>query len=100
MALSQGNSFAWINELIWREFYAMALYFYPNIGNEEFLVKYRGLKWSHDHELFKKFAQGMTGFPIVDAAMRQLHQIGWVHNRARMIVANFLTKCLSLDWRW
>ncbi|MBP9792001.1 MAG: deoxyribodipyrimidine photo-lyase [Rickettsiales bacterium] len=99
LALSSQHSFSWINELMWRDFYAMALYFYPNIGNEEMIAKYRGLKWNRNQELFEKFAEGMTGFPIVDAAMRQLNKIGWVHNRARMIVASFLTKYMLMDWR-
>jgi deoxyribodipyrimidine photo-lyase len=99
LALGSQNSFAWINELMWRDFYAMALYFYPNISNEEMIVKYRGLKWNRTQELFEKFAEGMTGFPIVDAAMRQLNRVGWVHNRARMIVASFLTKYMLMDWR-
>lgn len=99
LALSSQNSFAWINELMWRDFYAMALYFYPSIQNEEFIAKYRVLQWKKDSQILEKVSLGMTGFPIIDAAMRQLNSIGWVHNRARMIVANFLTKCLLIDWR-
>ncbi len=100
LAMSNENSFTWINELIWRDFYAMILYFYPNAQNEEFIEKYRNLPWRHDKSLFEKFANGLTGFPVIDAAMRQLKAIGWVHNRARMLVASFLTKFLLIDWRW
>ena len=95
----QGSD-AWINELIWRDFYQMILYHYPNTPTQEFNSAYRGtLNWSHDEQLFEQFKQGKTGFPIVDAAMRELLETGWMHNRARMIVASFMTKDLLLDWR-
>ncbi len=90
----------WLNELIWREFYAMILFHFPESAEYEFTHKYRGLKWRHDKADFKKWCEGKTGFPIVDAGMRQLLETGWMHNRVRMIVASFLTKDLLIDWRW
>ncbi len=90
----------WINELIWREFYAMILYYFPESASQEFLPQFRNFPWGYDEECFELFKQGRTGFPIVDAAMRQLLREGWMHNRARMIVASFLTKDLLIDWRW
>ncbi len=90
----------WVNELIWREFYAMILYHFPEIVTEEFQEKYRHkIPWKKDYDLFKKFTDGQTGFPIIDAAINQLVQDGWMHNRARMIVASFLTKNIFIDWR-
>jgi deoxyribodipyrimidine photo-lyase len=95
----QGSD-AWVSELIWRDFYQMILYHYPDTPTQEFNPAYRGiLNWSHDEQLFEKFKQGKTGFPIVDAAMRELLETGWMHNRSRMIVASFMTKDLLLDWR-
>ncbi|MFY9589175.1 cryptochrome/photolyase family protein [Rickettsia endosymbiont of Halotydeus destructor] len=90
----------WINELIWREFYANILYHFPYSVKDEFLEKYRRkIPWNKDAEIFYKFTEGKTGYPIIDAAVRQLLQDGWMHNRARMIVASFLTKNLLIDWR-
>ena len=100
-AYKAGNTDAtWLNELIWREFYAMILNHFPESVDKEFTPKYRGIKWSHDKADFKKWQEGKTGFPIVDAGMRQLLETGWMHNRVRMIVASFLTKDLLIDWRW
>jgi deoxyribodipyrimidine photo-lyase len=96
----EGIEGTWINELIWRDFYAMVLYRLPEFAKLEFYEKYRGLEWSRDEEMFAKWCEGKTGYPVVDAAMRQLVQTGWMHNRARMIVASFLTKHLLIDWRW
>jgi len=90
---------AWLSELIWREFYATTLYHFPEIQNHEFIEKYRKMKWSYDKEKLKAWRNGETGYPIVDAGMRQLKQTGWMHNRVRMIVASFLTKNLFIDWR-
>ncbi len=90
----------WLSELIWREFYAMILYHYPESQTLEWNPKYRGtLNWSHNEVLLTAWEKGHTGYPIVDAAMRQLLQEGWMHNRARMVVASFLTKHLRIDWR-
>lgn len=88
------------NELIWREFYTYIIYYFPETINTEFQHKYRNnIKWKFDEKKWELFKQGNTGFPVVDAAVRQLVNTGWMHNRARMIVANFLTKNLFFDWR-
>jgi deoxyribodipyrimidine photo-lyase len=90
----------WLAELIWREFYAAILYHYPESAHTEWNEKFRGtLAWADRPEHFEAWRTGRTGYPIVDAAMRQLLSDGWMHNRARMIVASFLTKDLRIDWR-
>jgi len=97
---SDGGASKFIRELIWREFYYHVLWHFPNVEKEAFNEKYRNLHWHNDKALFEAWKIGMTGFPIVDAAMRQLLATGWMHNRARMIVASFLTKDLLVDWKW
>lgn len=89
----------WLKELVWRDFYQMILYHFPESASQEFQPAYRGIGWHGDKAHFKAFAEGRTGFPIIDAAMRELLQTGWMHNRMRMVVASFLTKDLLLDWR-
>lgn len=89
-----------INELYWRDFFAHISYFYPHIFTGAFNRKYEDIYWENDKYKFRKWCDGNTGFPIVDAGMRQLNQTGWMHNRVRMIVASFLTKDLHIDWRW
>jgi deoxyribodipyrimidine photo-lyase len=89
----------WLNELIWREFYQQIYYHFPEAETQEFIEKYRGMAWEYDDAHERAFKEGVTGYPVVDAAMRQLKQEGWMHNRARMIVASFATKDLHLDWR-
>lgn len=89
----------WINELLWREFYYNITFHNPQIIYESFKPEYDKLKWDYDESLFYKWCGGKTGYPIIDAGMRQLNQEGWVHNRVRMIVAMFLTKDLLMDWR-
>jgi len=88
-----------IKELAWRDFYNMIYYFHPNQHNEEIIEKYRYINWEYDEEKFIKWKSGLTGFPIIDAAMRQLREEGWMHNRLRMITASFLIKDLLIDWR-
>ncbi|NKF49836.1 deoxyribodipyrimidine photo-lyase [Shewanella sp. WXL01] len=91
----------WINELIWREFYRHLLAAFPRLSkNANFNVLGDGIEWRNDADEFAAWCEGRTGYPIVDAAMRQLNQTGWMHNRLRMIVASFLTKHLLVDWRW
>lgn len=91
----------WISELIWREFYKHILVGFPRVSmSRPFKPETDALPWSHDESVFRAWCGGRTGFPIVDAAMRQLNQTGWMHNRLRMIVAMFLSKDLFLDWRW
>jgi len=98
-AKAQGGAEKWINELCWREFYMAILYHFPHSAHTEFMPQYQGMQWSHNPEHFAAFCEGRTGFPVVDAAIRQLLATGWMHNRARMIVASFLTKDLFMDWR-
>jgi deoxyribodipyrimidine photo-lyase len=90
----------WLNELIWREFYLSIIYHYPHVMKSSFREDLRGIPWINDAEDFAAWCEGRTGYPIVDAAMRQLLATGWMHNRGRMIVASFLVKDLAVDWRW
>jgi len=89
-----------VNELIWREFYMMILYHFPQIISDSFKPKYDRIEWRNNETEFEKWCKGETGFPIVDAGMRQLNQSGYMHNRIRMITASFLVKDLLIDWRW
>ncbi|MGI1679242.1 MAG: deoxyribodipyrimidine photo-lyase [Cellvibrionaceae bacterium] len=90
----------WINEIIWREFYSHLLADFPQISlNKPLKIETDRVPWRHDENEFEKWCEGKTGFPIVDAAMRQLNQTGWMHNRLRMVTATFLTKYLLIDWR-
>jgi len=89
-----------LGELYWRDFFAHLAFFYPHVFRSAFNEKYSDLKWENDAEKFGHWCEGKTGFPIVDAGMRQLNKTGWMHNRIRMIVASFLTKDLHIDWKW
>jgi len=89
-----------INELIWRDFYQQILWHFPHVADSCFKPEYNDLKWENNEKLFAAWCQGRTGFPIVDAGMRQLNSTGWMHNRVRMIVAMFLTKDLLISWQW
>lgn len=91
---------AWLNELIWREFYMSILFHFPRVLERSFRPAYDHVAWRNDEVQFAAWCDGQTGYPVVDAAMRQLVQTGWMHNRARMIVASFLVKDLLVDWRW
>lgn len=90
----------YLKELIWREFFMMLLFHYPKVVDHNFNRKYDFIKWRNDESEFKKWCDGETGFPLVDAGMRQLNESGWMHNRVRMVVAGFLCKDLLIDWRW
>ena len=90
----------YLNELIWRDFYASILWHFPHVVEHNFSRKYDGVQWRNNEEEFEKWCQGKTGYPIVDAGMRELNATGFMHNRVRMIVASFLTKHLLIDWRW
>lgn len=90
----------WLNELIWRDFFMMILFHFPYVENRSFKKKYENIEWRNNEDEFKKWCDGETGYPIVDAGMRELNQTGFMHNRVRMIVASFLTKHLLIDWRW
>ncbi len=94
------NRDSFFSELIWREFYYHILKHNPRVETEAFLPQYQGLQWQNDKKFFQAWKDGKTGFPIVDAGMRQLKTTGWMHNRVRMIVASFLTKDLLIDWQW
>ena len=87
-------------ELVWREFYANILYYFPYVLGNSFKEKYDNIEWTNNKEWFKKWCQGKTGYAMVDAGMSQLNKTGWMHNRLRMITAMFLTKDLLIDWRW
>jgi deoxyribodipyrimidine photo-lyase len=90
----------WLNELIWREFFMMILFHFPHVIINSFKSKYDNIKWRNDETEFEAWCKGETGYPIVDAGMRELNETGFMHNRVRMIVASFLTKHLLIDWRW
>lgn len=95
-----GSNNPLITELFWRDFYTHLTHFFPCVFGHSFNKKYELLKWENDKEKFNAWCKGLTGFPIVDAGMRQLNKTGWMHNRVRMIVASFLTKDLHIDWKW
>jgi deoxyribodipyrimidine photo-lyase len=90
----------WLNELIWRDFYHMILWHFPHVTTKAFKAAYDHIDWRNNEEEFKAWCEGKTGYPIVDAGMRELNTTGFMHNRVRMIVASFLTKHLLIDWRW
>ncbi len=90
----------WLDELIWRDFYQMIIYHFPHSATSSFKSQYDGILWNNDVQDFQKWCEGKTGYPIVDAGMRELNETGFMHNRVRMIVASFLSKHLLIDWRW
>ena len=93
----------WLSELIWRDFYAQVLANFPHAANDAFKAEYDKIQWEQGDDakaLFAAWCEGRTGYPLVDAAMAQINQTGYMHNRLRMVVASFLTKDLGLDWRW
>jgi len=90
----------WLEELIWREFYVHILFHFPEVRTQNFRSQYNGIHWRNQQEEYEAWKAGRTGYPIVDAGMRQLRETGWMHNRARMITASFLVKHLLIDWRW
>ena len=89
-----------LNELIWREFYMMILWHFPQVVGNSFKPEYDKIQWRNNEQEFERWCTGNTGIPIVDAGMRELNSTGFMHNRVRMIVASFLTKNLLIDWRW
>lgn len=90
----------WLAELIWREFYQQLLFHFPIVEQQSFKAQYRDIQWQNNLTYFEAWKKGETGYPIIDAAMRQLNQTGFMHNRLRMLVASFLCKDLLIDWRW
>jgi len=98
-AISEKNEIFW-HELIWREFFMQILWHFPHTVSESFKPKYDRILWSNNEEEFKSWCEGKTGYPLVDAGMRQLNETGFMHNRVRMLVGSFLCKHLLIDWRW
>ena len=100
MAYAIKTDATFTSELIWREFFMQILYHFPKVVNENFKAKYNFIPWRNNEKEFRLWCEGKTGYPIVDAGMRQLNETGYMHNRVRMIVASFLNKHLLVDWRW
>lgn len=94
------DNLSFIHELIWREFFIMIIYHFPDSSQNNFKNKYDSIKWRNDENEFKLWCDGKTGYPFVDAGMRELNKTGYMHNRVRMITAGFLCKHLLIDWRW
>ena len=94
------NIRTWQQELCWREFYQSVMHYFPKLADGPYRDPMKDFPWENDKTLFEAWCEGRTGYPIVDAAMRQLNTVGWMHNRCRMIVASFLTKDLIIDWKW
>ena len=97
---AQADSAAYLNELCWRDFYFQVLHHFPHVEKESFRREYDAIPWRNNEAEFEKWCAGQTGYPLVDAGMRQLNETGWMHNRVRMVVASFLCKHLLIDWRW
>lgn len=97
---ASGKNQTFLSEIIWRDFFSQILYHFPQVVEHSFKKPYDYIQWENNPELFDKWCQGKTGYPIVDAGMNQLNQTGFMHNRVRMIVASFLVKHLLIDWRW
>ncbi|GAB1360697.1 hypothetical protein MASR1M31_25210 [Porphyromonadaceae bacterium] len=90
----------YLKELIWREFFMQILYHFPYVEKRSFKSKYDLIRWDNNEEWFARWCEGTTGYPMVDAGMRELNETGFMHNRVRMVTASFLTKHLLVDWRW
>lgn len=89
-----------LDELIWRDFFMMLLWHFPDTAHESYDPKFRHIKWRNNEAEFKAWCEGRTGYPLIDAGMRQLNATGWLHNRARIATASFLIKNLLVDWKW
>jgi deoxyribodipyrimidine photo-lyase len=103
MLVGSAGAEVWLSELVWRDFYHQILHHHPRVVTGAFKPEYNDIKWDHHKhakELFAAWCEGRTGYPLVDAAMAQINQTGYMHNRLRMVVASFLTKDLGIDWRW
>ena len=100
ISLLKDNHYIFLSELIWREFFMQILFNFPHVSNGSFKPKYDRIKWRNNKEEFKLWCEGKTGYPMVDAGMRQLNKTGYMHNRVRMIAAGFLCKHLLIDWKW
>lgn len=100
VAFALQHNQTWLGELIWREFFMQILYNFPQVVNQSFKPKYEFIQWRNNEKEFELWCKGQTGYPIVDAGMRELNQTGYMHNRVRMIVGSFLCKHLLIDWKW
>ncbi|MBG0780935.1 MAG: deoxyribodipyrimidine photo-lyase [Bacteroidales bacterium] len=100
VSLARQKSETYLNELIWREFFMQILYHFPHVETQNFNAKYDRVQWRNNEQDFKNWCDGKTGYPMVDAGMRELNSTGFMHNRVRMVVSSFLTKHLLIDWRW
>jgi len=100
LTLAIENSEIWRNELIWREFFMQILFHFPHVVNKSFKPAYDNINWLNNEKEFNRWCEGTTGYPMVDAGMRELNESGFMHNRVRMITASFLCKHLLIDWRW
>jgi deoxyribodipyrimidine photo-lyase len=99
-ALAMQHSEVFLSELIWRNFYSQILWFFPHVATRAFKPAYDNIRWENNQDHFKAWCEGKTGYPFVDAGMRELNNTGFMHNRLRMITASFLCKHLLIDWRW
>lgn len=90
----------WLNELIWREFFMQILWHFPYVENQPFKPKYKFINWENNEKVFETWCKGLTGYPLVDAGMRELNATGFMHNRVRMVTASFLVKHLLINWQW
>lgn len=100
IGIAAKRNHTWLKELIWRDFYQSIIWHFPHSEKDSFRPKYDAIPWRNNEEEFEAWCQGKTGYPIVDAGMRELNATGFMHNRVRMITASFLTKHLLIDWRW
>jgi deoxyribodipyrimidine photo-lyase len=100
VTFAQNTNSTWLNELIWRDFFKMILWNFPQVVDKSFKPKYDFIEWQNNDSNFQAWTEGKTGYPLVDAGMRELNKTGFMHNRVRMVVASFLCKHLLIDWRW
>jgi deoxyribodipyrimidine photo-lyase len=100
VAVARQLNETFLGELVWREFFMMMLHYFPRLEDEPFRTEYGAVAWRNREEDFERWCAGLTGFPLVDAGMREMNSTGFMHNRARMVVASFLSKILLIDWRW
>lgn len=100
VAFAQQHNQIWLNELIWREFFMQILYHFPSVVQQPFKPAYANIQWRNNEDEFQRWCEGKTGYPLVDAGMRELNETGYMHNRVRMVTASFLSKHLLIDWRW
>lgn len=98
--MNRSNNATFLSELIWREFFMQILFHYPRVVHSNFKSKYDGILWRNNEDEFNLWCEGKTGYPMVDAGMRQLNKTGYMHNRVRMVVSGFLCKHLLIDWKW